>query len=786
MVKKACPSVFFTPASITLLLLFLASCRSARYLEDGQALVTEMTLEGVPDDLAERASAYVSNEIRPNSPLNLTIYNLFNTRNGRYRTDGIRNVGEPPRILDSASVGFSAGQINGFLMTKGYFNATVSPRVALRNKRARIVFHADPRTPFYIGNISHAVADTAVRRIYESEIRPASAVRWGDRFDAGDLLAERERAYITLREHGYYDYVRQYMRVSVDTNAGRHRTDLHFEIQNPEGTARHTVYQIAGVDVRIQPPNGHSGRRAPRSYQDSALNIAFHDPTGRFRLRPLSRYMYVRPGRKYNIAEENRSYDRLYEMNGFRNVRIEYQKVDSNRLYAHYLLVPRPAMANQVEGEFIFSSGMSGFNAGNTFSHRNVLGGAEQLDLRLRYGVLFDPRLPGNLADKVFNNDFQAGVNLIFPKLIVPFGNPGGGKHGLPRTAFSTNLQLFQQDRTYSNQYFTNSINYTWHGSAHAQHNLTPVLLEYRVGRLNAAFAAELENQGYWLYVRSNDRQYFGLGTQYAYTHNAKRLLRLEDFSYFRGGLDLSGGLLDLASRIFDFERNADGERLLFGVPYLQYAKAELDYRWYRYFGGARQLVLRMNGGLAVPYGNNSSLLIFEKSFYAGGMNGNRAWQARTLGPGAYSRRGLNESLRLNLRNLDQLGEIKLETNAEYRFRLLNRFLGARMNGAAFVDAGNVWRLRENELNPGGEFRADRFLSQIAIGTGFGLRLDMDYFVIRLDAGLKVKDPQFSGKDQWVIRDFFRASDFKRAYYEIHRPDRYSFLQYNFGVGLPF
>jgi len=190
MVKKTRPSVFFVPASITLLLLFFASCRSAKYLEDGQALVTALALEGVPDGLAERASAYVSNEIRPNSPLNLTIYNLFNTRNGRYRTDRVRNVGEPPRILDSALLDFSAGQINGFLMTKGYFNATVSPRVALRNKRARVVFHAEPGTPFYVGDISYVVADTAVRRIYESEIRPASAVRWGGQFDTGDLLAE--------------------------------------------------------------------------------------------------------------------------------------------------------------------------------------------------------------------------------------------------------------------------------------------------------------------------------------------------------------------------------------------------------------------------------------------------------------------------------------------------------------------------------------------------------------------------------------------------------------------
>jgi outer membrane protein assembly factor BamA len=189
---------------------------------------------------------------------------------------------------------------------------------------------------------------------------------------------------------------------------------------------------------------------------------------------------------------------------------------------------------------------------------------------------------------------------------------------------------------------------------------------------------------------------------------------------------------------------------------------------------------------VAVPYGNNSNLLIFEKSFFAGGMNGIRAWQARTLGPGNYNREVLHEELRLNLRNLDQLGEVKLEANFEYRFRIMNSFLGAKLNGATFVDMGNIWRLREDQLNPDGEFKFAKLYEQTAVGTGFGLRFDMDYFILRLDAGLKVKDPQFGGNDQWVLKHFFHAKSFKEEYYQNHRPDRYNFIQYNFGVGLPF
>ncbi|WP_437921741.1 BamA/TamA family outer membrane protein [Sphingobacterium sp. LRF_L2] len=783
MIKK---DYFFAFASIMLLLLFLASCRSAKYVEDDQALISDVDINGIPPELKESASAYISNEVKPNSRLNLTIYNLFNTKNGKYKKDGLRNVGDAPHILDSSLVELSSRQINRFLQTKGYFNNSVAPHVDIKKKKAHVQFNVVIGEPFVYGSVDYHAADSAVEAVYVNRVKKDSKAIPGKQFDSNDLLEERELLYNQLKERGYYAYLRQYMRVGIDTNTVARQANLHIDIQNPSDSSKHTVYNVDSVFVTVKLPFGQVATHRRRTYLDSTLQITFNDETGRFRLKPLARYMYVRPEMRYNLKKENQAYDRLYETNGFRNVKINYLKVDSNRLHAFYELTPRPVMANQVEGEFTFSSGMSGFNVGNTFSHRNIFGGAEQLEVKLRYGVLFDPRLEGNLANKIFNNDFQVGVNLIVPRLMTPFPNSSEGTYGLPRTTFSSTVQLFQQDGTYSNRYFTNTLNYIWYSSPRSQHSLTPISVEYRLGRLNDDFAQRLEDEGYQLYVKSNNREYFGLSAQYAYTYNAKKLLQLQNFHYFRLGLESSGNLLGLASNLFKFSSSDEGEKLLFGVPYLQYAKTELDYRLYRYLGGNRQFVFRFNGGIAVPYGNNSELLIFEKSFYGGGMNGIRAWQARTLGPGNYDRSGLSEDLLLNLRNLDQLGEIKLEANVEYRFRLLNNFLGTKLNGATFIDAGNIWLLKDNEFTTEGTFKADRFLSQIALGTGFGLRMDMDYFIIRLDAGLKVKDPQFDGSKQWVIKELFNAKAFKDAFYEVRKPDRYNFIQYNFSVGLPF
>ncbi len=767
------------------MLLFFASCRSAKYLEDHQALVTDIDIHGLTPELKESTQLYVANEIRPNSPLYLTIYNLFNTRDGRYKTERIKNVGEAPHILDSAMVELSANQIQRYLQTKGYFNAKVQPSIEIRKKKAQIDFDAILGEPYVIGDISRQVEDPKVSAIYNDRVVPKSSLRTGKQYDAADLYAERENLYNEMRENGYYDYLRQYMRVGLDTLGKAQLADLKLQVSNPDDSTKHQVYTIDDVYFRIEAAEPGLKRNETASY-DSLFKMQYTDETLRFKLRPLARYAYLRAGQLYNSKNEELSYDRLYETNGFRSVKINYEKKDSAKLDVYYNLIPRAAMSNQIEGEYTFSSGMSGFNIGNTFSHRNVFGGSETIEVKLRYGVLFDTRLPGSLADKIFNNDLQFGVNVSFPRILTPFRVRSVGRYGIPRTTFSSSLQLFFQDQTYANRYFINSLNYMWYQSSNMLHSLTPVVIEYRDGRLNEDFRQKLLEEGYQLYVESNHRQYFGLGAQYAFTYNAPRLTRKETFNYFRGGIDMSGNILGLISNMVNFKENDNGEKLLFGVPFLQYVKGEVDYRWYKFLGGNKQFVLRFNSGLALPYGNNSRLMIFEKSFFAGGMNGIRAWQARTLGPGGYNREVVREELRVNLRNLDQLGEIKIETNAEYRFRLLNNFFGAKLNGATFVDAGNIWNLKENNINLDGEFKFNKFLSQIAIGTGFGLRVDMDYFIIRLDAGLKVKDPQFKGKEQWVIRRLFNAKEFKQIYYDAHKPDRYNFIQYNFGVGMPF
>ncbi|MGZ3755136.1 MAG: BamA/TamA family outer membrane protein, partial [Mucilaginibacter sp.] len=255
----------------------------------------------------------------------------------------------------------------------------------------------------------------------------------------------------------------------------------------------------------------------------------------------------------------------------------------------------------------------------------------------------------------------------------------------------------------------------------------------------------------------------------------------------------VGGNLLAGVSNVLNTPRDTLHQRTLFGYTFAQYTKTELDFRVYRSLGGQSQFVFRFNPGIGVPYGN-SSQLIFEKNFYAGGANDIRAWLPRTLGPGQFNRTSYGvgptaDTLRSRLKYLDQFGEIKIIANAEYRYKLVDNFFGSILRGAVFVDAGNVWRLHKEADSPNGEFKFNNILQSSAIGVGTGLRFDLGFFVFRLDAAFKFKDPEFNGADQWVLinhlNELFHSGTFKNNYQKNYG-DTYNFMQLNFGIGMPF
>lgn len=747
-------------------------------------MVTKVKLENIDQRFKEQALSFVQRDLQPPSWLNLRLYNLVNVKKGKYRTDRIRKLGQGPAILDSSLVEISRIQIQKFLNSKGFFKAEVTSDIKIKKRKARLTFTAVQGPEFHIRNIDYQIPDTAVAQLYLNNKSSFTKLHPGNRYDADSLNNEREQVYQLMKKNGYYEYLRQYVRFEVDTTLNNSEADLKMFISNPANKDSHPVYTINNSFLTIRNSAGRlSGADKDTLVADSQYYLK--DYSGRFKLKPLTRYMFIKKGSRYNLESENLTYDRLYDLNVFKNIKISYEKENdtSKVLNPVYDFTPLKKMSNRIEGEYTFNSSRNGFNIGNTYTNRNLFGGAEQLNVKVRYGVLFDSRNVSALADRAFNRDFEIGASLIFPRVLLPFKNSISGRNGLPRTTISSSFQLFKQKDAFTNRTYVNSFTYDWMETRFKKHSFTPFNLEYRRGQFDPDFKQYLKDNGYELYVQTNDRQFVNFGSQYSFTLNNIRLNTYDNFVYLRVSADLSGNTLGLLSKALNL-KVVGNSRTIFGLTYLQYVKTEIDFRWYRYLGGERQLVFRINPGVGVPYGNTEALP-FEKNFFAGGTNGIRAWQARGLGPGNYNRADIDPEVRKNFRNLDQLGEIKLETNLEYRFKLLNNLFGAKVKGATFVDAGNVWRIKPFVENPGGEFKGAQFFKQLAVGAGVGIRLDMDYFIFRLDAAVKIKDPQFSGSDQWVIKNIFNK-EFKQNYINTHFPDIYRFVQYNFGIGLPF
>lgn len=750
----------------------------------------------MPSQFEEEAYNYVQKDIRPAPKLgvNVRLYNLF------YGLFRIKAIGNPAPVLDSTLVDISRNQIEKFLNSKGYFNATVKSSIVVEKQKAEVYFKAKPGPAFFVNKLSYDIADPKIKDLYLKSKSELTYIREGMQYDDDSLAIERDRVYEIMKENGYFDFARPYVKYSVDSNLNASKTNIILIVDNPKDMVKHEQFTIGETNIVIAPNSDgfpDSIAQNPRIFR----GIRFTDLSERFRRNPIVRYNFIKEGDLYDSRNENITYNRLYEMNVFKNVKIDYFKAkdSSNRLEPIIRLIPQKRMSNRIEGEVPFNAGTVGFTLSNTYTNNNIFRGAERFEFQIKGGLQSRVGQGKSIFNDVYQRDFSVSSNLAVPRLLLPFDIPLMGKNGMPFTTFSASYVYALQKDFFVRRVFLNSVTYDWFETKSKFHSFTPLNFEYRFGGLllvtdgpdEAVNKANLELIRQNLYnIQLLGRKDITLGIKYTYTLNQNKLLQPSSFVYFRGNIDMAGNLLQGFSKLTGGKHNAaEGDFAeILGLPFNQYVRPEVDLRWYKSLGGDKQFVARINAGVGFAYGN-STAVPFEKLFFAGGSSGVRAWQARTLGPGNYDRgnRIPTEESRKTLYGLDQLGQMHIETNFEYRYKLLNNFFGATLKGAVFLDAGNIWNISSGNPQPETYFNFKKLFNQIGVGTGAGLRYDVDYFVFRFDVGLKLKDPQFSGSDQWVIGKYISgASQFKKDYNLTHSPESYRFIQYNFGIGLPF
>ncbi len=763
-------------------------------------------MKGVDKEFALAAPTYVDKEQQPNNWINLQLYYLFSNH-------GKKDIGEPPAVLDSDLVEFSRNQIERFLQSKGYLKVKVADSISIKKQKAELIFTATEGPLFHIRKIQDSIADPKVRALYRVNRKRFSHVQPGGRFDTDSLAYDRDAFYQIMKENGYYDFYRQYINYTYDSTFRSSVVDIVMYVVNPVGKSSHPVYRLNNTLITIATTDGQTSGKADTLQVDSEFRYV--DYSHKFAPRTVIDYIFQHKGQLYDADRQTLTTSRLSELNVFRNVpNPTYTKLpdSTNRLNTKIDIVPLKQFSDRVDAEFLFNSGQYGYNLANTFTDRDVFKNAAILQLKVNWSVLYDKGGSISNSQGIENNDLTIGGNLIYPRIISPFDLAMPGKYGVPHTTFSSNYQLFYEAGLVQRTSLTNAITYDFAELANKTHTITPIDIEFSRGVIDPIAQNILAEKDLYAYSYLIGRTIFTAGSQYTYQFNANKLNTFTNFLYLRGSIDVGGNTLDLLAHLFNSPRDSTGERQLLGYTFAQYAKVETDFRVYHNFGGERELVFRINPGVGVPYGNSSQLkfkdstyvggLIFEKNFYAGGANDMRAWLPRTLGPGEFNRATFygppgttlkpsrGDSLRTRLKYLDQFGEIKIISNLEYRYKLADDFFGSVLRGAVFMDAGNVWRLHAQEGVPNVQFSLNDILPGTAIDFGTGLRFDVGFFVFRLDAAFKFKDPQFTGSNQWVLIDHFDElfynGPFKKTYEIDNSGDTYNFMQLNFGVGMPF
>jgi outer membrane protein assembly factor BamA len=701
------------------------------------------------------------------------------------------NVGEPPVIYDSLLAQKSAKQIKLLLDNKGYFISSVKDSVSYgRTKRASVYYKINASKPYTINKVEYAIGDDLLK-YYVSSDSANCLIKRGANYDVDVMQQERERITNELNNNGYYLFTKDYVYYQVDTSIGDRKVNVvlgikkfAYKYSDESDSIVETNHQRFYINnIYIQPDFvSKQSNIIPKDTLKIDDFLIIHSEELKYKPKVLLNTVFVRKNELYQLQNVADTYKRLSELKAFKTINIFFTKASNNYLDCHIQLVPIAKQSFTVEIEGTNTGAANrGVSGSIVYQNRNLLKGAELLELRLKGGIEAQKTSTSSNSPDInpvtqFNTvEIGPEMNIYIPRFLLPFDIRKSKKLN-PKTIFTSSYNY--QRRPDYRRYITNlSFGYTWKENERKQHTITPLFVNFVKVDLQPDFKNKLENTIKDLYLLNSFSDHLSTSTRYSFVFNGQNIKKQENFSFFKLNAESSGNILrgfyQLANSIKPntFVKNESGHYEMVGIPYSQYLRIDADYRYYYNVSDINKIVFRIAAGIGKPLANFPSLP-FERSFFSGGANGIRAWQSRTLGPGSYDDKGELA--------FSQIGDGQLEGNVEYRFPLFKM-----LKGAIFMDAGNTWLSRKNTSKPGADFQLDRFYKEIAIGSGVGLRGDFSFFIIRLDIGLKLRDPKFAEDKRWVIENLGNA-EWKRTYKLTNNDRSYNFFTFNLGIGYPF
>lgn len=756
-----------------LFLACLSGCSSTKYVPDGQYLLDNVKISST--DKSVRTSD-LQNYLRqtPNSKwfswakVPLYIYGWSGRDTTRWINKMLRRIGDAPVIYDEEDSQQSELEMEKTLHNWGYMQATIRRKETIKKKKIKLFYEIEPGRPYLVTAIKRVIPDTAIARILAQEDSTETLLKKGIPLTIETLDKERSRITQVLKNKGYYKFNKEYLTYTVDTISGQYQATVTLYLspyENKESKKPHTLYSIRNVNVvtnhDILQPTTAASIREYDTIRYHKLNILSH---GKPYLRPkvLERNISIRPDSLYREQDVTHTYSNFGRLSilKYTNMRF-HERADSTSLDCYLLLTRGKSQSISFSLEGTNSAGDLGAAASITSEHRNLFRGSETFSLELRgaYEAI------SGLTNAITNQYTEYGVQgrLDFPRFLFPFLS--SSFRGRIRANTELSVGYSNQKRPeFARNIFEGRWSYKWNRRRHHSHHRLDLI---DVSYIKMPWISEEYEKNYLdnsiLKYNYDDQMIMKVG--YGIVFNSAGI---GDFGLFnkqengftiRANFESAGNILYGISKLTGQSPNGEGRYSSFGLPYEQYLKGNLDFSKKLTIDERNSLAMHVLLGVAYPYGN-SSMLPFSVRYFAGGANGVRGWSVRGLGPGRFVAEGSSIDF------MNRSGDIKLDLSIELRTKLF-----WKLNGAFFVDAGNIWTIRDYPSQPGGAFHFNSFYKEIAASYGLGIRFDFDYFILRFDGAMKAVNPAYRNS---------------KEHYPIIHPDLSRDFTFHFAIGYPF
>ena len=742
-------------AMAILAVIVLAACSTTKHLPEGETLylglkkvnivnedkspAAENALEEVNGaiSIAPNNAIFVNPNVRFPIPFGLWIYNRFERYEKGLGHWIFKKLAANPVLISTVNPDTRVKVATNLLRDYGYFNGKVAYQVdSTRNPRAvKLSYDINMGKPYFIDTLEYrgfsAYADSLIKANLSGRL-----VNKGDHFNVVTLNSERDRIIDLLRNYGYYYARSEFITFYADTLKNPGHVCIRMQPKNNLPPEASRTYFLGNTNVRL---TGYNGEEPTDSIRLRDFTIYYSGDKPGLRFNVLRNRFIYRKGEQYSLRRQNYTQEALSRLGVFKYNEFQYVPRGNDTLDINVnSLFDLPYDSELELNATMKSTKQTGPGAIFKLSRKNFLRMGASLSLELNGSYEWQTSSTVNREKSVMNSyELGAALTLDFPRIILPWIKNRIDPFRFPsHTNFKIYIDQVNRARYFRMLSFGGSVSYSFQPSRSMKHTVTPLHLAFnRLQHRTAAFDSVATANP--MLFRSLDDQFIPSVT-YTFTFDDSWKQKRVQW-WWENSISSAGNVTSLIYQAFGKKLSQRDKKFL-GTPFAQYLKYTTELRPLIKFDDRNHLAMRFMAGVIWAYGNKT-VAPYSEQFYVGGANSIRAFSIRSIGPGRFHPA---ETSRFSY--VDETGDIKLEANLEYRFRIIGNLFGGSLNGATFLDAGNVWLMRSDSSRPGAQFTFKKFFDSVALGSGVGIRYDLSFLVLRLDWGIALHVPYETGK----------------------------------------